>query len=412
MRSDTIGRTTPELTEIRHTKLCYSKSRYCGHPRQSGIFNYGSGEIAVLHSHAPSRYKVLDDIDHSFTTGYASRAQILLQRSVDGGETWPRANDVVVWDESRPIEEKRSILYRADEPGVSREQIDLTGPDAAVYFSRPATGPPDRDGQPTLECFAFRSGDRGHTWETVPTRVTSPHGGGVHRDADPLVQFPDGTLMGVMTCYDPMADETRYLGPGSLAVFGSDDSGLTWGYVAEVARDPTGHGYPSYPALLLLPGGRLQCYMLNMGASRSAIQMAYSDDGGYSWSQTKPIVAWGQSPWAARPKPDVTPDSWWFSPGVNYRSPWPLRLRDGRIVVLFGRRTRPSGIGLLVSEDDGANWSTEAIIRDDGAGSDLGYPVATELDDGRIFTAYYFMVNDGNKLGGTRHMAGSFFRLA
>ena len=121
-----MNRATPELTEMRHTKLCYSKETYCGHPRQSGIFNYGNGEIAVLHSHAPSRYQIVDDISHSFTTGYASRAKILLQRSLDSGETWLRENDVVVWDESRPLEEKRAILYRADEPDVAREQIDLT----------------------------------------------------------------------------------------------------------------------------------------------------------------------------------------------------------------------------------------------------------------------------------------------
>ena len=108
---------TPVLRDVRHTRLCYSKERYCGHPRQSGIFNYGNGEIAVLHSHAPSRYQVTDDINHSFTTGYASRAKILLQRSFDHGQTWPREHDVVVWDESLPLEEKRAILYRADEPG-------------------------------------------------------------------------------------------------------------------------------------------------------------------------------------------------------------------------------------------------------------------------------------------------------
>ena len=136
----------------------------------------------------------------------------------------------------------------------------------------------------------------------------------------------------------------------------------------------------------------------------ATIQMNYSDDGGYSWSEPKPIVAWGQSPWAARRKPDMIRRG-----GPHYRSPWPIQLRDGRIVVLFGHRKPPYGLGLIVSEDDGATWSAQAIIRDDGSGSDLSYPVATQLDDGRIFTAYYFMEDDGNNFGGTRHIAGSFF---
>ena len=59
-----MRRDSPVLTDMRHTKLCYSKERYCGHPRQSGIFNYGNGEIAVLHAHAPSRYEVREDISH------------------------------------------------------------------------------------------------------------------------------------------------------------------------------------------------------------------------------------------------------------------------------------------------------------------------------------------------------------
>jgi hypothetical protein len=88
-----------------------------------------------------------------------------------------------------------------------------------------------------------------------------------------------------------------------------------------------------------------------------------------------------------------------------------MRLRDGRIVVLFARRKPPFGLGLIVSEDSGATWSSEMILRDDASGPDIGYPVATELDDGRLFTAYYFMQEDGNPFGGTRHIAGTFFRL-
>ena len=81
-------------------------------------------------------------------------------------------------------------------------------------------------------------------------------------------------------------------------------------------------------------------------------------------------------------------------------------------MVLFARRKSPSGIGLFVSEDNGVNWSDEVIVRDDGSGSDLGYPVATELDNGQIFTAYYFMEEDGNNFGGSRYMAASTFHLS
>jgi len=84
---------------------------------------------------------------------------------------------------------------------------------------------------------------------------------------------------------------------------------------------------------------------------------------------------------------------------------------DGRILVLFARRKIPRGIGMIISEDEGETWSDERILRDDCPTTDLGYPVATEVERGRIFTAYYFTMDDGNGMGGTRYIAGSTFLL-
>lgn len=388
-------RTAPRLTEVEHIDVFYDRGRYAGHPRQGGIFNFGGGEIAVIHNNAPCAYARPEDVKHDWG-GYHARAVILLQRSTDGGQTWPAANNVVLYDEAAPLEERRAFLERASLPAAERPAIDLGQPHAAIYFGRTYAGPPTADGRPGLVCYALRSSDKGATWEPVPTLIPPPPGReAVHKDAHPLVACPDGTYLAAMTVGPP----------GAVVLYGSDDQGLTWEYLAEIVRDPTGFGRPTYAGLLLLPGGRLQCYTLNIGGLRNAIQLCHSDDGGYSWSAPRPIVAWGGSPWAAR-RPAAQ-----AAAGVHYRSPWPLRLRDGRIVVLFGRRKPPFGLGLIVSEDEGATWSGEAVIRDDSAGPDLGYPVATQLEDGRIFTAYYFTRDDGNRFGGTRYIAGSFFRI-
>jgi len=370
--------------------------------------NFGKGEIVVLHHHAPCAYQTKSDTDHG-PFGYKGRAHILLQRSLDHGETWARENDVVVWDDSLPLEEKRSILWQADDRTVERDDIDLSSPDSLVFFPRPATGPEGPDGLPTPECFGFRSGDRGRTWETVPTRVSPPlRYGYVHVDGYPPVKCPDGTALIAATIQDKSTEEAGTM-KHIIGLYGTDDNGLSWEYVSKIAHDPTGKGRPTYANLLLLPNGRLQCYMLNIEGIRNAIQMAYSDDGGYSWSEPRPIVAWGKSPWTSGQERHAWPGA--RRQCCHYRSPWPLRLRDGRIAVLFARRKRPFGIGLIASEDYGATWSAEAVVRADASDVDLGYPVATQLDDGRIFTAYYFMENDGNNFGGTRYIAGSFFRL-
>ena len=41
----------------------------------------------------------------------------------------------------------------------------------------------------------------------------------------------------------------------------------------------------------------------------------------------------------------------------------------------------------------------------------LGYPLVVELDDGRIFTVYYYMVDDGNLRGGSRFVGGSWLTV-
>ena len=64
-----------------------------------------------------------------------------------------------------------------------------------------------------------------------------------------------------------------------------------------------------------------------------------------------------------------------------------------------------------MSSDDGRTWSHEFVLRDDASKPDLGYPVGCQLEDGRIFTGYYYTLSDGNAFGGTRFIAGSTFRL-
>ena len=221
----------------------------------------------------------------------------------------------------------------------------------------------------------------------------------VHKDGHPHVQMPDGTQLAAMTVGLPT---------GGVVLYGTDDNGLSWEPLARICEDPTGDGRPTYAGLLRLPSGRLQCYTLNIDGLRDAIQMNYSDDGGYSWSLPKPIVRWGRSPWARRARERKSLLS---ATSKHYRSPWPMQLADGRILVLFARRKIPRGIGLILSEDDGESWSDEQILRDDGPTTDMGYPVATEVEPGRVFTAYYFTMDDGNGFGGTRYIAGSTFRL-
>ena len=402
------------IKDVQHVEVDYDKQRYAGHPRQGGIFDFGDGEIAVLYNRAPSAYTEWADVRHDWG-GYHMRSQVILARSLDSGATWDREHDVVVFDQTTPEAERLAFIEQATkDPDIKRDKIDLNAPDSAIFFGRTWIG--DTDPARTVT-FALRSADRGRTWESVPTPlIPRSAGASVHKDAHPLVAMPDGTHLGAMSHSGSDMirgkDDANLAGMtyrGHVSLYGSDDHGLTWEPIATICDDPTGAGRATYAGLLLLPSGRLQCYALNIGGLRDAIQVCHSDDGGYSWSDTRPIVRWGHSPWVTRPSnPSITGHGAF---GKFYRSPWPLRMADGRIVVLFGRRKPPYGMGLILSEDDGETWSDEQIVRDDASGPDLAYPVAVETEPGHIFAAYYYMLDDGNGFGGTRFIAGTHLRI-
>ena len=66
-----------------------------------------------------------------------------------------------------------------------------------------------------------------------------------------------------------------------------------------------------------------------------------------------------------------------------------LRLADGRILFTFGIRIGKRGVGVRLSDDEGASWSEPRIIvRCEGA-SDGGYPSSSQMADGTVVTAYY-----------------------
>ena len=415
-----------ELEDVRHVKIAYSKDAYCGHPRAGALYSFGDGELAVVYNRAPCAYQRREDVGHDFF--YFEQSVQVLTRSLDNGETWSSDGEPIVWERGASIEELRARLWPKD---ASREELDMSQPGACFFFGRTWAGKDierDRRGGnvPLHVSFSLRSVDRGKTWERVPTLFAPPvHQHSLISYADPPVRLPDGSFLVVLTAGGG-ADPSIHKGP---VLYMSDDNGLSWEFIAPVAHDPTGVWGYTYPGLIMLPGGRLQCYAMRQNVNSSQGNwtcMNYSDDGGLSWSEMRPIGQLGYSPWVARRKPGhySRPRTVWDPAGrpmqtyepmptgaALCRSPYPLLLRDGRIVVLYGRRKPPYGMGGLVSEDEGKTWSQEFVLRDDANCGDLGYPVATELDDGRIFTAYYYNLDDGNKFGGTRFIAGSFFRV-
>jgi hypothetical protein len=81
-----------------------------------------------------------------------------------------------------------------------------------------------------------------------------------------------------------------------------------------------------------------------------------------------------------------------------------LPLPDGRVWLSYGYRRKPFGIRarILNAECTDFAQAPEIVLRDDGGTTDIGYPWATLLPDGRILTVYWMNHDDKERyIGGT-----------
>jgi hypothetical protein len=110
----------------------------------------------------------------------------------------------------------------------------------------------------------------------------------------------------------------------------------------------------------------------------------------------------------ARSREDGVTWSKWQDLGYHAEPLQAARLRDGRILLVYGYRRKPCGVRarLLNAEASDATTAPEFIIRDDGGSFDLGYPWALQLQDGNVLVVYYMNVADG-----PRHIAGSILQI-
>jgi len=203
--------------------------------------------------------------------------------------------------------------------------------------------------------YYSKSADGGKTWGAAKSyqsellTLASPYGR--------IIQAPNGTLL--MPVYGDPRQSIDGVRDISI-LLRSADGGETWGDESLVA---TGHNETSFA---LLPGGRL------LAAARSEsghISTLFSNDLGRTWSDLVQVTRDGEHP------ADLTV------------------LQSGRVLLTFGRRIRPMGCGLLLSDDGGQSWNTdrEALLAGDGIESgDLGYPSTVQLDDGGIVTVLYY----------------------
>ncbi len=112
-----------------------------------------------------------------------------------------------------------------------------------------------------------------------------------------------------------------------------------------------------------------------------------SKDGGKNWTEPEKLDIWGHPPCL-------------------------VKLESGNVLMVYGHRRPPFSIRAILSTDNCRTWdgsTMKTIYTFRHGGIDLGYPVATQLEDGRIFVTFYGMFTDNISFRSPHAVYGALF---
>jgi hypothetical protein len=291
------------------------------------------------------------------------RGRIVCCYSPDGGESWSQTREIAGegLDNRDPavIQLSSGQLLIAYHSHTAHEYRD-----GAVRVRREPKSPND---------LLFRRSDNGgETWSqpwSIPTIELDSKGIDAKArvvEVIPyrMVEMPDGTI--VLGFHADVYGDNDEVHPTAAYTSRSRDGGQTW-------TAPTYLSDYTEPALLWLPGGKLLAALRHDSPQEPGLSIAESYDLGDTWTTPVPVTGSVEHPG------DL------------------LRLKDGRILLTFGRRQPPYGIRALLSYDDGKTWDQEnrIVLAADSASRDCGYPSSVQLDTEEIVTVYYTYESHG-----------------
>ena len=336
-------------------------------PFNGGMWRFADGEIALGFVRGRSDYDE-ETIRHG--TVDRQRGEHMIIRSRDGGITWD-------------IDDMTEVYHRPAFDEIVKKAPPRLGdgvaanPEADGFCLLAGFGIPPRDDQ--AAAWIIRSLDRGRSW-SGPVRPLS------HRFS--FLAFrpgycvrEDGTVLifGIGNTTDTATEKDAF-----PVVYASPDGGVHWHFLAVVEPQPRQSRCIMGDPLILRSGVILAAFRREYGHGVAYTQIYRSDDAGRSWRFLSRVNDWGAP--------------------ANL-----VEMSDGRIVCLYGRRVPPYGIRGSISEDGGASWGREFVLRNDGGSGDIGYPRTVLNADGTLVTAYYFNDPDDSvqQHGGVRYIAAT-----
>ncbi len=337
---------------LRHVVIYKEDGRFAGWPANHGIWSWGD-EILVGFSRGFDK-----DRGEFHHIDKEKPEEHLLARSRDGGMTWAVENPQPKGALAGTKGMRHGTMppgLAEDRPEVLREPIPFNHPDFALTVRM-------ENSNNGVSRFSY-SYDRGHTWRG-PYALPLLGQKGVMARTDYLVNGPSDALLFLT------ASKANGL-EGRPFCARTTDGGLTWRFVSYVGPEPD--GYAIMPSTVRLSAMDLVTTIRRRDGSQSWIEAFGSRDDGRSWTLL------------STPEPDTGEGN----------PPSLLRLPDGRLCLLYGRRAEPFGIFARLSADGGKTWSKPMGLREDGGGRDLGYVRSVVCPDGRVVAVYYFHHRSG-----------------
>ena len=268
-------------------------------------------------------------------------------RSEDRGRTWSKPTVIVdsKWDDRNP-----ALGQMADGTVV------VGYAEASTYNEQ---GKWDTSAG-SYDLFYVTSRDGGKTWSKKKKLYCGPimNGSAFGR----IIHDRHGTaLMAIYGRRNPSYEGPEKLdgnGRDYAGIIRSKDNGRTW---VDFSLILSRH---NEAALQVLADGRL---MAVVRTQNGALSVTESRDDGYRWSPPRKLTRRGQHP------ADI------------------CLLKSGTLLVTYGNRLRPYGVGCVLSRDQGETWDYEhrLMLAWDSQNTDCGYPSTVQLDDETILTMYY-----------------------
>lgn len=382
---------TNRISEVnmRHIEIYKNEDEYSSFPHIAYLAN---GVLAVTFRRA-SKFSA-DAAKSGVATHHDPDSSIQIIESHDDGLTWSRETLRTVYkskygvnDPALTVLKDGSLINRFVTLDIRPSADWGSTPPKRIFSHRTEHGLITE----VVGNLVVKSSDFGKTWEEVGFADVPSIGASCSRD--PVVEMPDGSWLMPVYTGAPQRSDVSW-------VIRSFDCGRTWCEPIRIMSDENGRYSQlqgiNYNETSLLPlGGGEIIALVRADATFHTedefmpvggvgdLRIARSYDSGMSWTAPKRTGIWGQ-------------------PGSL------MQLSDGRLLATYGYRKSPFGIRCCISNDQGVNWDVEneIIIRDDCPTWDCGYPFTVQLKDGKLFTVYYFVDENG-----TRFISGTHWNL-